>query len=101
MQLRCAKAAIGSDEPKRLDPPGRPPIAVYRADNLYYATDDTCSHGAASLSEGFIEGFEIVCPFHSGSFDVRTGEAVAYPACEPIRSYPVTEDGDVLVIELD
>jgi nitrite reductase/ring-hydroxylating ferredoxin subunit len=34
-----------------------------------------------------IEGMEIVCPYHMGSFDVRTGEPVKSPCSIPIKSY--------------
>ncbi len=33
---------------------GRPPIALYNLGGQVFATDDTCTHGNASLSEGEI-----------------------------------------------
>ena len=78
--------------------PGYPPIAVYNLGGIFFATDDTCTHGHASLAEGDIEGDEIICPFHEGSFDIRSGEAVGPPCLEPIRSYPVSVvDGSIHV----
>ena len=47
---------------------GRPPIAVYNLGGQFFATDDTCTHGNASLSEGEIEEGEIYCPFHDGIY---------------------------------
>ena len=56
------------------------------------------THAYAFLSDGFVEGFEIVCPLHSGSFDVRTGEPKAPPCDEPIDVFPCRiENGDVYV----
>ncbi len=78
----------------------RDPIAVYNLDGEFFATDDTCTHGEASLSEGDIEGDEVICPFHMGSFDIRTGEAVQGPCSEPIRAYPVRIDGDTLYVDI-
>jgi naphthalene 1,2-dioxygenase system ferredoxin subunit len=54
-----------------------------------YATDNLCTHGAARLSDGFLEGREIECPFHQGRFDVCTGKALCAPLTENIRVYPV------------
>jgi len=67
---------------------GRPPIAVYNLCGQFFATDDTCTHGDASLSEGEIEEGEIYCPFHDGAFDIRTGKRRAPHAdyqCNHIR----------------
>ena len=73
-------------------------LALYNCDGTYYATDDTCSHAEASLSEGFLQGCEIECPLHGGRFDVRTGKATWSPAFVPIATYEVRVEGpDVLV----
>ena len=79
---------------------GREPIALYKVEGQFYATEDTCSHGAASLSEGDIEDFDVICPFHDGGFDVRTGEVTIPPCVTPIASYPVSVEGDTVFIEL-
>ncbi len=77
---------------------GRDPIALYRVQGELYATEDTCSHGAASLSEGDLEDFDIICPFHDGGFDIRTGEVTIPPCVTPIEAYPVSvEDGTVFI----
>lgn len=73
---------------------GREPVAVVRLDDGFYVMDDTCTHGAASISEGEVIGCEIECPFHSGRFDVRTGAATAFPCTEALTVYPVKVEGD-------
>jgi nitrite reductase/ring-hydroxylating ferredoxin subunit len=79
---------------RQLLPPGRPPIALYRLPDGFHATDDRCTHGDASLSEGEVEGDEIVCPFHLGRFDIRSGEATAAPCVEALSRYAVSTDAD-------
>jgi nitrite reductase/ring-hydroxylating ferredoxin subunit len=59
----------------------------FQLDSGFYVTDDTCTHGEASLSDGFVEGDEIECPWHSGKFCIKDGKATAFPAIEPIRVY--------------
>ncbi|MBV1867087.1 MAG: bifunctional 3-phenylpropionate/cinnamic acid dioxygenase ferredoxin subunit [Marinosulfonomonas sp.] len=77
----------------------RPPIALYNVDGTFFATDDICSHGDASLADGLLEDFAIECPFHAGTFDVRTGEALTRPCVHKINTYPVKiEDGFVYVL---
>ena len=87
----------------RVDIDGLPPLAVYNVEGKFYVSDDTCSHGDASLSEGMVsEDGRIECPWHTGSFCLRTGEALTSPADQPIRVYPVTlKDGAVFITPED
>ena len=64
-------------------------VAVFRVNAEYYVIQDLCSHGNASLAEGFLEDFDIECPFHGGKFDIRTGEPTAFPCAEAIKVYDV------------
>ena len=79
----CEVEALGNGEIRQVAPPGQGPVAVYRVGDAFYATDDVCSHGQE-------------CPWHGGSFDVRTGEALSFPCVLPIKVYPVKiEEGKV------
>lgn len=75
---------------------GREPLALVRLHEGYFVMDDTCTHGAASMSDGEVIGCEIECPFHSGRFDVRTGAVTAFPCTSALTVYPVkVEAGQV------
>ena len=78
------------------DIPGIGPIAVYNLDGAFYATEDTCTHGEASLADGEVVNGRVVCPLHMGSFDIRTGAAIAAPCFVPIKTFFVdVVDGEV------
>lgn len=87
------------NKPVRLEKNGQS-ICVARIGDEVFAFGDTCTHGAASLSEGDISGFRIECWLHGAEFDVRTGEAVGLPATEPVKSYPVHIVADSITIEI-
>jgi biphenyl 2,3-dioxygenase ferredoxin component len=73
-------------------------LAVYNLDGDFYVTDDSCTHGPGSLSEGFVDGDTIECNFHQGVFNIRTGECVRPPCMIPVKTYrTVVEDGRVFV----
>ncbi len=73
-------------------------IAIFNVDGELYATDDACTHGPGSLSEGELYGDVIECNFHGGQFNVRTGEVVGPPCLVPVKTYKVTvDDGQVFV----
>ena len=68
-------------------------LCLFRIKGQVYATQDTCTHGAASLSEGYVEGEEVECPFHQGLFHIPTGKAVGKPCIVDLRVFEVKEDG--------
>ena len=75
-------------------------LTLYRVGNEVYATAAQCTHGAARMCDGFLEGFEIECPLHQGRFDIRTGKALNTPLTQDIRTYPVRLDGDRVLVAL-
>lgn len=73
-------------------------LAVFNIDDSFYVTDDSCTHGPGSLSEGWLEGEVVACDFHQGAFNVRTGEVMAPPCMVPLRTYAVySRDGKVFI----
>jgi len=73
-------------------------LAVYLVEGEYFVTDDLCTHGPGSLSEGYLDGHIIECDFHNGAFDIRTGDVVAPPCMIPLKTYrTVTENGRVII----
>lgn len=74
-------------------------LAVYRVEGAFYVTDDHCTHGPGSLSEGVLDGHQIECDFHQGCFDVRTGAVTAPPCVVPVKTYPVAVEGGRVTIE--
>jgi nitrite reductase/ring-hydroxylating ferredoxin subunit len=74
-------------------------LAVFNLEGEFYVTDDTCTHGPGSLSEGYIEGDVVECNFHNGQFNIKTGEVVAPPCMVPVKTYrTVVEDGKVFIL---
>lgn len=95
----CPADQVPADEPLRVVLDDGHAVAVYSWNGAYYCTDDLCTHGEASLAEGYVENGEIFCPFHMGSFCISTGEPRAAPCSVPIRSYQVIAQDGLLMIE--
>lgn len=71
-------------------------LAVFRVQGRFFVTDDTCTHGFASLAEGELQGCKVVCPWHGGAFDVSTGQVLSEPCTVPLKTYDcVVRDGRV------
>lgn len=75
-------------------------LAVFNVDGEFFVTDDACTHGPGSLSEGYIEGDVVECNFHNGQFNIRTGEVVAPPCIVPVKAYPVVIEAGRVFIEV-
>ncbi len=96
--IKVAAAADVPEDGTLLVNLGAEPVCLYNLAGEIFATHDTCTHGQASLADGFIEGEEIECPLHQGKFHVPTGKAVGVPCTEDIRTYAVKiENGAVLL----
>ena len=72
------------------------PVVLVRHAGTFYAVQNNCSHKDFPLSEaGFDPRDEVlVCAWHGGCFDLRTGEAVVPPATEPVEVFPVRVSAD-------
>lgn len=81
---------------------GERPIALYRLSDGLYATDATCTHGNASLCNGFVEDDgQIECPLHQGRFDIRSGKALCEPLAQDLRVHPVRIEGGRVYVQVD
>mgnify|MGYP000849780034 FL=1 len=63
------------------------PLAVYDGPDGIHVTSARCSHGGASLVDGYFDGFIIECPLHQGCFDIRDGRACGKPATRAIKVF--------------
>ncbi len=82
---------------------GGVPLLVAKVNGKIYVSDLYCTHEQTSLSEGFIEGCNIVCSAHFASFNLKDGKVVSGPEGEsdPIKNLNVyntkIEDAMIMV----
>ena len=94
----CRVEDVGAGEARRIEAAGLT-LAVYNLEGEFYVTDDHCTHGPGSLSEGFIDGDLVECNFHKGVFNIRTGEVVQPPCMVPVKTYrTVVAAGRVYIV---
>jgi nitrite reductase/ring-hydroxylating ferredoxin subunit len=75
-------------------------LAVFNLGGRYFVTDDQCTHGPGSLSEGEVDGEIVECNFHNGAFHIPTGRIEAPPCMVPLRTYAVqVVDGRVCIAQ--
>lgn len=97
----CRAADVPLNGVKQVVPPGfEAEFAVYHLDDGYYCTDDVCTHGMVSLSNGDVDEGQVFCPLHGGAFDIRTGAATELPCRLRLKTYKVERIGDDLFADL-
>src|SRR4029077_16265887 len=95
----CSKSEVAPGSVKAFAV-GANVLAVYNIDGAYYITDDECTHAAASLADGMLEGDVIECCMHMGSFHAQPGTGAATPCEVPLRTYKVVLEGDDVLVDL-
>ena len=104
-QLACLTSDLEAGSALRVElegAAGKVEVAIVRdADGDFHAISDICSHGQVSLSDGDVEGCTIECWLHGSTFDLRTGAPLSLPATQPVPVYPLTLDGERVLVDVD
>ncbi len=96
----CALSDIPEEGAIRVELEGTP-ICLARSGGEVFAISDLCSHADVSLAEGDIEDGEVECWLHGSRFNLRTGQPSGLPAIKPVATYPVTVEGDDVLVKLE
>lgn len=89
-------------------PDGRPtrvlvqdtPVLLLRRGEDVFAIHDRCSHRGCSLSEGELDGDQVICACHGSRFDIRDGSLRHGPATSGQPAFQVRQRDGVLEIRL-
>ncbi|MEC9093711.1 MAG: non-heme iron oxygenase ferredoxin subunit [Planctomycetota bacterium] len=76
-------------------------VLLISIDKSIYCIDDVCTHDGGTLCDGSIAGFEVACPRHGATFDVRNGKATKMPATQPTGCHEVKVEGDEVLVRLN
>jgi 3-phenylpropionate/trans-cinnamate dioxygenase ferredoxin component len=73
-------------------------VVIVHLEGEFYCIDDVCTHDSGPLSDGELQGCQLICPRHGAKFDVRTGQALTFPAILATMAHEVkVDDGNVYV----
>jgi len=76
-------------------------IALFSVDGTVFAIDDTCTHRGGPLSEGYLTGNQVICPWHGSRFNIKTGAVLTPPAQGGVKSFPVRVTGNDVEVEVE
>ena len=64
----------------------------------FHALDELCTHEDISLADGEVYDCSIECWKHGSAFNLLTGKPTSLPAIRPVNVYPVTIDGENIIV---
>jgi len=74
------------------------PVLLVRDNERIFAIHDRCSHRGCSLSQGELEGEQIVCACHGSRFDLKDGSVKGGPASAPQPAFQVRDRDGVIEV---
>ena len=77
---------------------GADEVILARSGGEYFAVGARCTHYKGRLDRGLIVGDTVRCPLHHACFSLRTGEATAAPAFDPISRWRVEVVGGIAFV---
>lgn len=96
----CGRADVAEGEALKLEQ-FPIPLALFKVDGEFFATQDRCTHGDWSLSDGYLDGDVVECSLHMGKFCVRSGKVKSAPASQPLKTFAVRLEGDEVFVDFD
>lgn len=76
------------------------PIVVANVDGEYLVFNGLCTHAQCALAGGFLDGYTLTCYCHGAQFDVKSGEVLAPPATQPLKTYKAKIEGEDIFVEI-
>jgi 3-phenylpropionate/trans-cinnamate dioxygenase ferredoxin component len=78
-------------------------IGLFNCKGQILAIEDRCSHDNGPLAEGEFdeEQCTVECPRHGSLFDLQTGNPKTLPAYQPVETFAVHVEGDIIKLEVE
>jgi len=91
--------SLEPDTMRHVEVNGAPVVLVRQGDEVF-ALHDRCTHEEFPLSDGWLDEHRLVCSYHGAQYDIKTGEALALPAYENVKTWPVRVVNGIIEINM-
>ncbi|MDO4413011.1 non-heme iron oxygenase ferredoxin subunit [Cutibacterium sp.] len=99
MSVVTSLSALKENSPQEFEVDGTE-IVLVRTEGEVYAVGALCTHAQVPMADGDVDNCGLECYMHGSVFDLRTGKPRNLPATEPLPVYPVTIDGDDVLVDV-
>lgn len=97
----CERSALSEGDPKVCVRVGDRPVVAVLADAAVHVVENICPHAGLPLGDGDLTGRVLTCPYHGYAYDTKTGRNVDYADDEPLVTFPVRIEGEMIQADLD
>jgi len=77
---------------------GKRDLAIIRVGDEVFALSNLCRHAFGPLSDGFADGYSLMCPWHGWRYDVRDG-TTDHPNAD-VATFPVIVRDDLVYVSV-
>ncbi len=74
-------------------------VLLVNSDGAVRAYGAACTHYDGPLAEGVLHDGRIVCPWHQGTFDARSGDLLEPPPMSALPHFAVRVEGDEILVD--
>ena len=74
-------------------------LVLVRRGDLVFALKETCSHAGGPLSQGTLDGYTVICPWHGSAFRLSDGAVRHGPAATRQVAYRARINGDQVEVQ--
>ena len=78
-------------------------IGLFNCKGQILAIEDRCSHDDGPLAEGEFDedSCTVECPRHGSLFDLQTGNPKTLPAYQPVETFAVRVEDEIIKLEVE
>ena len=80
--------------------PGAGPSTGLGGGPRFLAVENRCPHLGGPLSDGIVNGCQVVCPLHAWKVRLDTGAVDRPGTAACVRTFPTRVDGDTVLVQL-
>ena len=75
-------------------------LAIFNLGERFLAIENRCPHLGGPLSDGIVNGCQVVCPLHALKVHLDTGAVERPGTAACVRTFPTRVDGDTVLVQL-
>ena len=74
-------------------------LLVHTEDGRLHALEAKCPHAGGPLVEGAVCNGRLICPWHTGTFELATGQWLEPPPLRSLKLYSARISGDAILVD--
>ncbi len=74
-------------------------LLIHTAESTLHAVEAKCPHAGGPLEQGAVCNGRLICPWHTGTFELATGALVEPPPLRALKHFAVQVEDDAILVD--